>query len=298
MKKTVQKKKKVVRRKSVFKPRGISKVVLLCIIAVLLLGVGGFFFMNQQKGTNNTSLPFVKPVLNPNCKYNDPELCKFMNNMQTHAEFSVVSKGAAEGMTFETRMEISGEEKFHMVSKQNGKENMNTISIGDTTYTLDYSDNKWWKQTLQADSAPATSQSELKDTFSFSEKEAEDKTAYKFIAKESCDNRTCFKYQLIDPSFTESQTYIWFDDSEYLMRKMRVEGPGENSNESVYSYDKVTISEPSPVKEGTPNSWNGNLDANISDPEIQKMMQEYQNQMPVSEPETFESETSIQEEVN
>jgi hypothetical protein len=284
VKKVVQKKrKKVVRHRSIYKPRGVSKVVLLGVVAVVLLAAGGgIFVMNQQKGGSVSIPSLIKPALNPTCKYNDPELCKFMNNMQTHTEYSVTTTSDIAKMKMETVMELAGENKFHMLSKQNGKENSNMISIGDTTYTLDYKDNKWWKQTLKPN-VTKTPEKELKDQYTFKGETAEDKTTYKFIAKEACGDKMCFKYEMVNPDTTDAQMFIWFDDQEYVMRKMRIETKGEGSSESVYTYGGVNISAPSPVKEGEPNSFGGAAMPNASDPEVQKMMKEYEKQMPANE---------------
>lgn len=286
-----KKKKKVIRHKNTFKTRGFSKVMVIGIVAVILVAGGAFFFMSQQKG--GSSLPsLVKPALNPNCEYKDPELCKFINNMQSHNEYSVTTTSEYDGMKSESLMELSGEGKFHMLTKQNGKEVSNMISIDNTTYTLDYSDNKWWKQSLSPEIS-GTPESELKDQYTFKEEDFKDTTTYKFIVKEACGNKNCFKYEMISPEAGNAKMFLWFDDSEYLMRKMLIETPGEGNSESIYTYEGINIKVPSPVKEGTANG-SGSM-PNITDPEVQKMMQEYQNQMPEYETPIDSSDQSTEE---
>jgi hypothetical protein len=289
MKKSVKKKLKKPVKRSIYKARGVSKVVLLAIVAVVLVGAGGvYFFTKQNGGGASTALPFVKPALNPNCKYNDPELCKFMNNFPTQTNYAVSSTSNFGGMSIESVYEISGEDKFHMLSKQNGKESSNTISIGDTTYTLDYTDNKWWKQTLKPEDPEKATEKEVKDQFTFDDKTAEDKTTYKFIAKEPCGDRTCFKYEMISPDSADTKVYMWFDDKDYLMRKMRMEDKTAGATESIYSYDNISISAPAPVKEGTPNNYGSMPD--LKDPQVQKMMQQYQEQSQGSDTPAYNSE--------
>lgn len=282
MKKSIKKKQRKIVRRSPFKPRGVSKIVLVAIIAVVLAGAGGvYFFMQRSDGGASSALPFVKPALNPNCKYNDPELCKFINNFPTQTNYAVASVAEYDGMKIESLYEISGEDKFHMVSKQNGKESSNMISIGDTTYTLDYKDNKWWKQTLTPEAPEKAEEKEIKDQYSFDAETVEDNTTYKFIAKEPCGDLTCFKYEMITPDSGETKMFIWFDDRDYLMRKMRMEDMSGTASESVYTYSNISINVPSPVKEGTPDSMGGYPDMN--DPEVQKMMQQYQEQAPTEQ---------------
>lgn len=256
MKKKVVKKtpKKSVKRVRKQEDRGISKVVII-VVAALVLSVGGAFIFLSQKG----SLPMgmggiVKAPLNPNCKYNDPDLCKFVNNWQGMSQYSVSYVSTSPDMgKMEGLYEIDGETKFHMMSSQDGKENYNMISIGDTTYTKDYSDNKWWKQTLQKTEEDSSVES-VKEEFDFGDNTEEDTTTYKALGKEPCGNMTCFKYQVVMTDINDTVEYIWFDDKEYLLRKQRSEGPNNTVSESTFSYSGVRISEPSPVKEGTPDA--------------------------------------------
>lgn len=261
-------------KKSVFNQRGKSKLLLIIVAVVVLLGAGGFFVLSQNTGV---SIPGMKAALNPNCELKDPELCKFMNNWVNQKDYSVASTSKFGEMTVESVYEISGTDKYHMLSKQGGKEVSNVISIGDTMYTLDYSDNKWWKQTLKTEEVETKPEEEMQDTVDFSD--IKDTTVYKFIAKEACGDRMCFKYEIVDSASQDNvKTYIWFDDREYLIRKMVVEDGANGSMESVYTYGNVRISEPSPVKEGTPGMGAGA--GGYSEEEAKKMMEQYQQQMP------------------
>ena len=227
----------------------------------------------------------IKPALNPNCEYEDPELCKFMNNWAAQTNYAVATTAKMAGMQMESLYEIDGNEKFHSVSKQNGKEDSNMISIGDTTYMLDYKDNKWWKMTTKPDDTTTSQVKEIKDEFKMSEKGEEDKTVYKFIVKEACGDKTCFKYEMITPDSTDNKQYMWFDDSEYLMRKTSFEDKENGSSESIYTYGLVSISVPSPVKEGNPYD-----DESSENAQIKKMMEQYQQQ---AEQESYEYESPV-----
>lgn len=227
------------------KEAGFSPVVLI-VIAVIALAGGGYFFMNKGGGLPSSSItPGVS--LNPNCQHKDSDLCKFINNWKEIKDYSVsMVSTSKDGSKNESLYELSGEEKFHMLSRENGKENYNMITIGDTTYTKDYSDNKWWKQ--KASKEYTSLKNDVK--FEVEEKEAvEDKTTYKSLGKESCGSRQCFKYQVLDPEVTDSTQYIWFDDKEYLLRRLRIESKDGSVIEEEISYNGVSISAPSPVKE-------------------------------------------------
>lgn len=235
------------------KPRGVSKVLIISVIAVVLLGVGGFVLMQKQgTGDLRSALPFVKPALNPDCKHNDPDLCKFLNNWQVQENYTVTTKSAVAGMSMETIFKLSGQNKYQMLAKQNGSETSNIISIGDTTYTYNYEDNSWWKYTVASQDPNAESTGDIQEQFDFKVEEAADTTTYKKITKEACEDLSCFKYEVQSPDATGMKHYVWFDEKDYLLRKMVIEGGESGINESVFSYDAVSISEPSPVKVGTP----------------------------------------------
>ncbi len=271
MKKVIKKPTKKASRISFPKSeRGVSKTFLL-IAVVVILGIvgGGVYVLNSGMKLG----PLTKIALNPNCKHNDPDLCKFLNNWQTQRDYSTTTTSTYAGMKIESLTEMSGTDKFHMVSKQNGKEDSNSITIGDTTYTLDYTDNKWWKTTFKLDEKNTTEE-EMKDNVPFDEKdgEAEDKTKYTFITKETCGDLTCFKYEILSEEAMDGKQFIWFDNYEYLVRKMTMESK-DGSSESIYSYNRVSISVPSPVKEGEPSAP-GNSENMPAD--VQEMMKQYQ----------------------
>jgi hypothetical protein len=145
---------------------------------------------------------------------------------------------------------MQGEDRYHFVTTDNGKETMNMITVGDTTYSKDYADNKWWKKTdNKKQNDVLTSKTTPDYEKNFKDTTVEDKTTYKKITKEACGKLQCLKYQIIDPSNTESAEYIWFDNKEYLLRKTRSEGQDGSVSEQTYVYDKISIKEPSPTKE-------------------------------------------------
>lgn len=256
--------------------KGLSKLVPLFIVVALVAGAGGLYLFSQKTGI---AIPGMRAPLNAECKYKDPDLCKFLNNWSAMTNYSVVSSGKFSGETIESTFEIADKDTTHTLSKQNGKEISNSISIGDTTYTLDYTDHKWWKQVYKPEEVKPTGTQETKDQFT--PKEAEDTSSFKFIVKEACGNLTCFKYEASDTADSSSKQFMWFDDRDYLIRKMVLTDSEGGSMEAVYTYGNVRISAPSPVKEGTPGA------AGVSQEEVQKYMQKYQQEQPQNEQPTY-----------
>jgi len=223
-----------------------SKAPIIIIIAVVLataLAIVGFFLKDSimpLKGINGQPL-------SSNCRFNDKDLCRFMNNFKGLENMSVSSSTMVNGKKTESTMEIQGTDKSHITTTVDGKEESNYISISNTTYMKDYSDNKWWKTTTDVKNNEGGN-IDWKAEFEKSVNDSQDKTTYKKISKEACGKLTCLKYQVIDPNNTEVTQYMWFDTKEYLLRKTRDEAKGVVT-EATFSYDKENIQEPSPVKE-------------------------------------------------
>lgn len=227
-----------------------------CIILVVLflLGVGGAYAVYRFTKIQIPGVSSVLgPKLDPNCRYNDPNLCKFVNNWKTVDYMTMTSswKDAAYSTDVKVVFKIQNKKNTQMIIEQNGKETSNSIMIDTVSYTKDYSDNKWFKYTIDPIDNPNGS---IAQDFNFDTKasDANDKTIYKSAGTEACGNLTCFKYEIIQPDGTDVFQFIYFDNKEYKLRKMRAEYSNKTIAESTISYDKFTISEPSPIKEGSP----------------------------------------------
>ncbi len=230
-----------------------SKLWLIIIIAVLVLGGGGYFAYAKISGGSLKIPGLSSSKFNSNCKYNDPDLCKFINNWKEVKNLTMTSTDTTGGKTTTAVFKMEGEDNSQIILSEGGKETYNTVILGKTTYTKDYTDNKWFKYTPTATNTNISSE-ESRIDFDTKADSAEDKTTYKKIGKEACGSLTCFKYQVIDPAITDSTEYIYFDSKEYLLRKTRSEANNGNISEATYDYTKFTLPEPSPTKEGDPLS--------------------------------------------
>ncbi len=245
--------------------QGIAPLVIVAVVAVVGIIAGGGYFLTRQKantGAGGAGSQQKKSLLggvtfNPNCKLNDPDLCKYMNRA-TSADFLKAGFSGksvtvdAKGQKSESLWEMAGEGKSHFVTNRNGKEESNIIMIDGAMYMKDYTDNKWFKY-------PASQSNEGKSGFSVEEmkknmkidtKEIEDKTTYEKVGKEPCGSLTCVKYKVMTPfGNTTMVQYMFIDTKEYLLRKMRVENEEGGSTETEFMYNPVSIEIPSPVKE-------------------------------------------------
>lgn len=241
--------------------KGFAPIILI-VIAVVIAAVAGAGYFIINKGKPGASiLPKVQlpnaVSLNANCKLNDPELCKYVNQAgQMAALFEKGFSGKSvttpkEGKKNEMVWEMQGN-KSHFQSLTDGKEDANVIVIGNTTYTKDLADGKWFKYTAKTTGETSSSNglfdvNQIKSAIEDAVKEGEDKTTYKPLGKAPCGSMTCFKYQIIEPALGDTTSYLYFDDRQYLMRMMESTS-GFGTTLSSFSYDPVAISEPSPVK--------------------------------------------------
>ncbi len=265
-------------------------IIIGAAILVVILGAVGFFFF---KDLIMPAKGLTGKVLNSNCKLNDKDLCKFVSSFTGLDNMSAKSVTTINGKKTESVIEIQGTDKSHITSSSNGKEESNYIAIGSTTYMKDYTDNKWWKSTVDT-STTSKEKTDWKAEFEKSVNDNTDKTTYKKIGKEACGTLTCLKYQVIDPSITGSTEYIWFDTKNYALRKTLSETKEGVTTETTFSYDHINIVAPSPTKEMTSatnayqsllnSSSNSGAAASGLTPEQLKQLQDLQNTAPTDVP--------------
>ena len=260
--------------------------IIIAIVAVVAVGAVGFFILRKSKFVGvipAIKIPGTSGIgLNTNCKLNDPELCRYMDKSIKMADsYKTGFIGSSTttdktGKKSESRWEMR-DDRTHFVTLENGKEQSNIIVIGNTTYTKDLSDNKWTKFTLKSEQGDKNLFSfdveEMKNRFKDTIKDTEDKMTYKSLGKESCGSLTCFKYEIINPLVTDIKEYVYFDDQEYIMRKMRIEDKSGLVTETMFEFKTVTIDEPSPIKESPASNLFEDQGSSTSSIDAEKLQQ-------------------------
>jgi len=267
--------------------------LLLTVLAVIIIaGIVGFMVLSKKSpaGPGPVS-PLAKilktaPVLNANCALKDAELCKYMNQAATGTMFTQGFSGTsvntdAKGKQISTSIFEMAGDKSRFTTTEGGKTVMETISIGGTTYIKDEKENVWWKQPeVTGKTGTVFNAEEVKKNIETAVKETESTTSYKNMGKEACGTLQCFKYLVSDKNLLDTKEYLYFDDREYLMRKMRIEMKDGSVSETTYSYGAVTIDTPSPVKEGLPGGATLPGAGEIpSDIDVKKLQEELKNSM-------------------
>ena len=220
--------------------RGLAPVVLVLLVVVILGAIGfvGWRVMNSKNSNSVTET--VKQAV-AKCTYSDKDLCKFITNFKASKYYTVKSSVTSEGKTSTGTMQYVSPNRTYV--KSEGDYSYEIITIDKTTYTK--AGNTWYKSVAK----PNSNTPDTKVDFDEPKDVTTAQETYKKIGEEACGNLKCFKYEVIDKNNTTTKEFIWFDTKDYQLRKTRSEGPGADVSESTFSYDKVTINEPSPVKE-------------------------------------------------
>ncbi len=235
--------------------RGVGQLgLILALVVVLALGGVGYFVYSKNKdkgadsGLSKADRSLVQEAIkNAKCDYDDKDLCKFFAGYQVPQDITVNTTTESDGKTSTMLIKADGENKSHF--KMTGEVEYEVITIDGTTYTK-AANGTWWKQTAK-NNAASDLEGEAKVDFEEPKTTTEDKSKYVKEGKEKCGSLMCFKYKLTADGTT---TYMWFDDKDYLLRRSLVEMEGGKTDSS-YSYDNVTVSVPSPVKDLAENQY-------------------------------------------
>lgn len=230
--------------------RGIAAVTV-AIAIVLVAGVGFVGWrMTQKSSTLRNATPAQQSIIDKcNKLYSDTDLCNFaaFSEIEKLSYKMDVNSTDAEGKT--SKLVVSSDGKGNTAVKSiDGDQAYDVILLNDVSYMRDSSDGQWWKFGATS-GVPKQSDFnkdfKLHDTFVGEQK---DNYSYKKLGKEKCGKLNCFKYQLTDKSQPGATQYVWFDDKDYRMQRFYSKDKGAITELAV-TYQKVTITEPSPVKE-------------------------------------------------
>ena len=234
--------------------QGFAHVALFLVIVLAAIGGAGYYVYTKQKDSKTSDSTSIatkaaQKVAEASCDLEDKDVCKYLSSWKDNKYYKVVTESKEDGTTSGSTYEYVATDKFHMVTT--GEYASETISIGNDIYTKDTSDGKWWKQTVKPEEKKKYDAGEdfgTDDTADTAET-PESKTTYTLIGKEACGSLTCFKYQVIESDDEAgSKHFIWFDTKDHQLRRQRDE-TATGYSDSTFSYEKITISAPSPVKE-------------------------------------------------
>jgi hypothetical protein len=186
------------------------------------------------------------------CQTDDKELCIFFLNFNQKETFranitSTDGKGAKTTSVFDAE----GDKKSRVVVDGKGYK-FEYIAIDKLIY-FKATSGTWWKQALDL----KTKEKYLeKYVYNFEEQvdqtDPEKKITYEYIGPDWVGDYYCFKYEITDPAKSGEKQYIWFDNQEFLLRRVLTQ-KSNTGTDSTITYPDIKISEPTPVKVLGPN---------------------------------------------
>lgn len=230
----------------------VSPLIIVAVIAVV--AIGGYFLISQKGGLPTPSVPtLTQRATEKDFEFiEDPILRKHMVAQANKTSYRTKTVSSGSGLTTVNEVQIKGDNfNTRDIESDRSKEIKHMITLSDTIYLKDYSDNKWWKQTIKYEE-----QKEEEEAFGepvdFKEEYLKPNLNFKSLGKESCgphaEGLICFKYEQTLPEAPELKRIFWFDDKDYLLRKEQG-GFGEFIATVEYSYDAINITAPTPTKD-------------------------------------------------
>ncbi len=230
--------------------RGLAHVALVLIVLVVL-GVIGYagYTVYQRSGvgkkasttTTKTTDQTEAAAADQGCvdTYKDANLCKFADKggkLESLAFKATATSTGANAGIFTLLNDGKGNSQF---TGAYGGSEVTAINSGGHTYFK--SGDSW------VDYGVTTNDNDPTKEFSVVLGSG---TTFTPQGKEACGSMMCFKYDLKDSSSPDDQQTVWFDTANYLARKwtdVTTDGNGQTATTMIISYQKVTISKPSPV---------------------------------------------------
>lgn len=226
-----------------------NKLVWL-LAAVVVIGGGVWLATKDNNGGGTTTKTSVNQEVKDKCKteVGDETFCKFAGAFGAAEAFKVTANTTGPEGNSVLEMQSDSKDNVQMIVKQNDQEQANIVLYNGTTYSKDYTDGKWFKYGSSDTTKPQVT--DLKKEFAKGDFKADNGQKIDYVAAgtEKCDNLTCYKYQVKDPTVPTQEGFIWFDTKDYLLRRLTIKD-GQTNTDMMVTYTSVNISEPSPTKE-------------------------------------------------
>ena len=227
---------------SSIKPKKKRHWILLTLVVVVVIGVVWHWlattgiFVSVDKTVEKSCMAEVK----------DKKFCKFAAHVKQMGDYKLtLSATSPDG---KTSYVVSGSKdgNIQMVVNSDDKKVANLVVFNGTTFTENLADSSWLQYAPTAASKP--------DVFDLKKEIGKDgfkgdkgqKFIYKNLGKVTCDTMSCYKYQLIDTQNTATQTFLLFDDLQFLLRSLTT-SDNSGTSEMTMSYEGVSIVQPAPV---------------------------------------------------
>lgn len=222
-------------------------LALLC-LGILVIGFAVYTAVSRvQDRQRRASLPVAEACIE---LVGDTELCHFAAASVTAGDkpyTSVATEVTNTGGTIMTTIKSENPNRLSSVTQADGQEIEAFVLLEADSYVRDYKDGGIWAHYHDEAYEPSEPITAYDFSSSTSPDVAEFRDQYEQVGQEPCGEYTCLKYAI---QFEEggSQTFIWFDTTEFLLRRHQLtdEAGTQTTN---YTYDPVDLTAPSPTKE-------------------------------------------------
>jgi outer membrane lipoprotein-sorting protein len=176
----------------------------------------------------------------------DDIFCKFAGAFANISDYSLVMTSISEGKTTSAKIDLAANGDSSMLVKVDGESSAAIVSYGGNTYVQDSSDQQWIKQ---AGTNSSLSIPNIKKEFIDSGFKNDNGKTDQYFNKgtETVDGVDCYKYQVVDSDKPTEQGFMWFSKDTFLLHKISSK-TADTDLTMTFSYSKVNIAQPSPVK--------------------------------------------------
>jgi hypothetical protein len=216
--------------------------IIITITTIALLGGGGWWAIAYQQAKNT---PLQQAIRSAHCSYADTTLCKFFAGRKLTSQYTIHGKQSSG--THDSTIELQTDSPKNVHLTLHGSFDYETYVLGQTSYQKG-KDNTWQKQTVPTGTANYRGAAAFLSPYQFPEPTAQTASTFKALGTETCGDKQCFKYQVINTAVPDDKQYIWFDDHNYQLQRMQNKTAQNGTFEARISYEPIALLAPHPVK--------------------------------------------------
>lgn len=225
------------------KQQGFGHVgLIIAVVVVVAAAAAAGWWVYSKNSSDSDSQGSVAE-----CDYNDEALCSFFNSGVASTKYTITTNITKDGKEATVATTEVDDNNIHSTTTSEGVTS-ELINVEGALYTK-AADGTWWK------SAETSEAADIKGGSSDFE-EPSNTNSYEARGTEPCGDLTCYLYKVTYAGQEESsQTYIWFDTEQFLLRRTQITAEDGTLTEVTYTYDEPRVTAPSPAKDLGPNQY-------------------------------------------
>lgn len=224
-------------------------LVVAGIVVLAIIGLGALGNTDKNQSKTTTSSATINKDVQTKCMadVNDTTFCRFAGTFTAVGDYSGVLSSTSSGVTSKVQVAIAANGDGTMTIQQGDAASSSIVVFGGSTYVQDPTDHQWLSYALGDSNAPALVDMKKEIAKADFKNSSGQKDQYVNKGTEKVNGLNCYKYQIIDPSKPDQIGYMWFDTSDYLLRKLSSKDATTDMT-MTFTYGKVSVTQPYPVK--------------------------------------------------